>query len=444
MFRVNGLFGHIQLNNLKTVILIVSFLILAVGGTVGPIQILLHGFGMEKGGAHRAFIEQVVEHPTFSSGSMVRLSPQGGGDFAAPSTEPSGPSAPDEAKLPDINRAGANLLLGSPVVQALWALGFSLVYLVVATWRNSRFIGSATRAAPLRRSENPALYNIVENLALTAGIPCPAIEVIETPQLNAYASGLTPQTARMRFTTGLLAKLSPREVEAVAAHELTHILYRDSRLMAVTKACVDLVVVGPIRYAYNVRRRPTLLLPAVVVIATGAMNPVFYLALLGALAGAVVLAFLCKAMVMQSREFVADAGAIELTKAPEALISALRKVSGHEYEAEGNLFAQAMMIGGPTAGWFSTHPPLEARIAAIREYGGVGAPVETVVTTPRRALLAADQPATGFGNRAAPTAAAMKPVADPPSDFERDDTPYRGATGTFGRRQSVPPGAPRA
>ena len=92
MVRVNGLFGHIQLNNLKTIILIVSFLVLAVGGAVGPLQILLHGFGMEKGGAHRAFIEDVVEHPTFSSGSMVRLSPQGGGGFAAPSTAPSAPS----------------------------------------------------------------------------------------------------------------------------------------------------------------------------------------------------------------------------------------------------------------------------------------------------------------------------------------------------------------
>ena len=273
-------------------------------------------------------------------------------------------------------------------------LGFALVYLIVATWWNTQFIRYAVRAKPLRRGANPELYNIVENLAMSVGMACPAIEVVPSSQLNAYASGLTPSTARLGFTTGLLARLNPHEIEAVAAHELTHILYRDSRLMAVTKACVDLVVIAPMRYARRIWQRPALVLPILVVLATGLMNPLFYLALLGVLAGSVILAFLCKALVMQSREFVADAGAIEMTKSPGALISALRKVAGDEYQAEGNPFAQAMMILGPTAGWFSTHPSLAARIAAIRQFGGVVADAEVREPAPRPARAeATPQPA---------------------------------------------------
>lgn len=393
MFRVNGLFGHIQLNNFKTLVLIVAFLALSVAGTVGPLQLVLHGLGVTPGGEHWDVIRQSIEEPVFSYGAGATFKQVGdsvGIDKPAPKpgvVDPAKPRAADApldlSQIPGLNQPGAYFLFASPWVQSLWVLGFAFVYLLGATWWNSQFIRYATRAKPLRRSSHPDLYNIVENLAISAGIPCPAIEVVPSPQLNAYATGLTPGTARMGFTTGLLERLDASEIEAVAAHELTHILYRDMRLMAVTKSCVDLVLTGPRRYADAFRRQPTFILPVLVMVATGALHPMFYLGMLGVLAGCAVLAYLCKALVMQSREFVADAGAIELTKAPGALISALLKVAGHEYRVEGSPFAQAMMIVGPIEGWFSTHPSLDERIAAIRRYGGV-APEAEVRTFGRR------------------------------------------------------------
>ena len=237
MLRVNGLFGHIQRNNFKTLILIGAFLLLAVGGTVGPLQLALHGSGAAQGGINWEIIRQSIEQPVFRYGAgsgFSQVRPSGPTIAATPQAEqPRPPKAPaadaplDLSQVPAINRPGIYFLFASPAEQALWALGFALVYLIGATWWNSQFIRYAVRAKPLRRGANPELYNLVENLAMSVGVPCPSIEVVASSQLNAYASGLTPSTARLGFTTGLLARLNPREIEAVAAHELTHILYRE-------------------------------------------------------------------------------------------------------------------------------------------------------------------------------------------------------------------------
>jgi hypothetical protein len=146
--------------------------------------------------------------------------------------------------------------------------------------------------------------------------------------------------------------------------------------MAVTKSCLDLVVLKYFNYIRRIRREPLRLLPLGVALYIGVIQPAIYLALLLFAAGAVLMAFLCKAMVMQSREFVADAGAVELTKSPEALISALYKVSGDRYAPAGQDFAQAMMISGSWQGVFSTHPSLEERVAALRQFGGATAETE--------------------------------------------------------------------
>ena len=437
MLRVNGLYGHIQRNNLKTAVLIAVFLGLAVSSTVVTLQVVAHspaaGVGSPfwqsletNGGAFPGAFEYQGANP-----KVPRLR-------AAP--PPPDPNAPfDLSRIPFQYK----IIYASPLQQAEWATIFALVYLGVATWWNSQYIRYALRAKPLKRSANPDLYNIVENLAITAGIPCPAIEVVVSPQLNAYASGLTPASARVGLTTGLIERLSPREIEAVVAHELTHILYRDSRLMAVTKSCLDLVVLKYINYVRRIRREPMRLLPLGVALYMGVIQPAIYLALLLFAAGAVLMAFLAKAMVMQSREFVADAGAVELTKSPEALISALYKVSGDRYVPEGQAFAQAMMISGAWQGLFSTHPSLEERVAALRQFGGATA--ETELAFKPFASAPAEGPRVRRVAGLAGFDASRVPVSEvvPPSFGKRDAQP-RASSGlgipesrsTFGARSA--------
>jgi heat shock protein HtpX len=317
----------------------------------------------------------------FSAGSPFRQSLAANGMFRRPGefATPIAPQATPDPNAP-FDTSGMpfqyRMVFASPLDQAKWALAVAIVYVLVATWWNSQYIRYALRAKPLKRSANPDLYNLVENLAMSAGLPCPAIEVVASTRLNAYASGLTPASARIGLTTGLIERLSAREIEAVVAQELTHILNRDSRLMAVTKSCLDLVVLKYLRYFEQIWREPLRLLPIGVMLFMGVIQPLIYLALLLFAVGAALMAFLAKALVMQSREFVADAGAVELTKSPEALISALYKISGDQFVAEGQHFAQAMMLAGPTSGWLASHPTLEERVAALRRFGGVTAETE--------------------------------------------------------------------
>jgi heat shock protein HtpX len=441
MFRVNGLYGHIQRNNLKTALLIAVFLVLAVSSTVVTLQVVAHSPAV---GVGSPFFQSLSSGGTFNSVFT--------GKDAEPKHPNVAPGASQALQAPlDMSRIPwrYRILFASPLEQAKWATLFALVYLVGATWWNSQYIRYALRAKPLKRGANPDLYDIVENLAITAGIPCPAIEVVASPQLNAYASGLTPASARVGLTTGLIERLSPREIEAVVAHELTHILYCDSRLMAVTKSCLDLVVLKYFNYVRRIRREPLRLLPLGVALYMGVIQPMIYVALLIFAASAVFMAFLAKALVMQSREFVADAGAVDLTKSPEALISALYKVSGDRYAPEGQPFAQAMMISGSWQGWFSTHPSLEERVAALRRFGGATA--ETELAFKPFARAPADGPPVRRVAGLAGFEVSRLPVSEvPPRPFGKRDAEPRASFGvrdpasraTFGVRSAPASGQP--
>jgi heat shock protein HtpX len=245
-------------------------------------------------------------------------------------------------------------------------LAIAVLYLVGAIWWNSQFIRYALRAKPVSRAEAPELYDVIENLAITAGVPCPAIEVIDTPALNAYASGLSPKTARLGVTTGLIAALDRSELEAVIAHELVHILQRDSRLMAVTKACVDLVL--PRRRFFKANWRIFLALLFVFFSVFSLATLMVFASMLIAIA---VLTLVAKALVLHAREFVADAGAVEITKNPVALISALRKIASSDEMTISNLATEAMMFTGSLKGVLGTHPRIEDRVAYIKKYADV-------------------------------------------------------------------------
>jgi len=263
-----------------------------------------------------------------------------------------------------------------------------LTWFAIAFASHKAMIRAGTGARPIVRSLEFDLYNMVENLAISAGLPMPAVEIIETDALNAYASGLGTVDATVAVTRGLMDTLTKDELEAVLAHEITHIKNRDVRLMVVTIIFVGILtycaqVLG--RAVWDRRQGQAAGLPelALFVVATALA---FVAQLFGVLA---------KFALSRTREFLADAGAAQLTKKPEALISALRAISGNDEIPGLPESLHAMMISSRIEGLLSTHPPVEERIAALERYAG--ARIETPAVT-RHRRRGAHATSTGPGN----------------------------------------------
>jgi heat shock protein HtpX len=198
-----------------------------------------------------------------------------------------------------------------------------LIWFVAAFLSHQAMIRAGTGAQPIIRSLEWDLYNMVENLSITAGLPMPKVEIIETEALNAYASGLGSVGATIAVTRGLLETLTKDELETVLAHELTHIRNKDTRLMVVAIIFVGILAFGAHALGRTVwgRKHGQPL--------GGTDIPLFAVA--AALAGlAYLFGMLAQFALSRTREYLADAGAVELTKRPECLVSALRKISGRE------------------------------------------------------------------------------------------------------------------
>ncbi len=239
-----------------------------------------------------------------------------------------------------------------------------MVWFAYAYVSHRELVRAATRAQPVSRLTEFKLYNLVENLAIARGLPMPRVEIMETNALNAYAAGLGPESATVAVTRGLLNTLSDAELEAVLAHEITHIRNRDVRLMMVAT-----IFAGALTYGGEMMRRQASF--------GGVVGRVALLGDIALLIAAVCMAsvagffsVLTRFALSRSREYLADAGAVELTKDADALISALQRIEGHD-EIEGlPRSMQAMMISSRIEGLFATHPSTESRIAALQTFAG--------------------------------------------------------------------------
>lgn len=245
----------------------------------------------------------------------------------------------------------------------LWVL-FGLAF-------NSWLLDAATGARGVTRAQEPALYNLLENLCISRGLSMPKLQLIESPALNAYASGLTQKGFTITVTRGLMERLDGPEMEGVLGHELTHIINRDVRLLVVTTVIVGMMAfLG--RLGWNQLMRPRY--PAYhdpyedrqrrgfspVLIITLIILPLGYL-----------VALLLRFAISRKREYMADAGAVALTKNPAALASALRKISGLSDVPGVPGDVKQMFIENHDAGFaslfglFATHPPIKKRIALL-------------------------------------------------------------------------------
>ena len=262
-------------------------------------------------------------------------------------------------------------LLGLMAASAPLALAVAGVWFVIAYLFNQVIIDVATGARVVERRDMPDLYNLLENLCISRGLRTPTLRLIETDGMNAFASGLHEGRFSVTVTRGLLDNLNQDELEAVLGHELTHIINRDVRTMVVASVfagIITLICQMIFRAIYwgagwggGGRSRDK----------GGDLGLFVILAIVIAAIG-YFLAIVVQMALSRSREYVADAGSVELTKNPDAMISALMKVSGHEHldapQSMRAMFLEDHEEG--VLGLFVTHPPLEKRIAALRQYAG--------------------------------------------------------------------------
>ncbi len=193
-----------------------------------------------------------------------------------------------------------------------------IIWFIVAWFSHTAIINSATNSKPLERKENKRVYNLVENLCISTGMSMPAVNIIEDDSLNAFASGLNSKTYAISLSRGIVDKLADDELEAVIAHELTHIRNRDVRLLIISIVFVGIfgfiaeMLFRSMRFGRIGRGKKE----------GGAIIIALLLAIVGYL-----LASLFRFALSRRREYLADAGSAELTRRPQALASALRKVS---------------------------------------------------------------------------------------------------------------------
>ncbi|HEX8946780.1 MAG TPA: M48 family metalloprotease [Candidatus Paceibacterota bacterium] len=248
------------------------------------------------------------------------------------------------------------------------AVAFALLTNVWSYWYSDRLVLSMTRARPATREEFFDFYTVTENLAITAGLPKPKLYVIDDPAPNAFATGRDQAHAVVCATTGLLAMMSRSELEGVIAHELSHIKNRDILLMTVA-----VVLAGFLAILADLFLRMSFFGGGRRDDREGGNQLVAILAIVGIIL-APIAAQLIQLAISRKREFLADASGALLTRYPEGLASALQKISAYNRPMQHTSHATAhLFIGDPygakKASWierlFSTHPPVEERIAAL-------------------------------------------------------------------------------
>jgi heat shock protein HtpX len=257
-----------------------------------------------------------------------------------------------------------------PYATALAVIVASVGALV--SWYNSdKMVLAISRARPADKSQYPHLYNSVEGLAIAAGIPMPALYVIDDSAPNAFATGRNPEHAAIAVTTGLLDKLNRVELEGVIGHEMSHIADYDTLLMTITVILVGTValvsdwMLRSFLWGGGRRRRSSGGGQAGAII----MIVAIVLAILSPL-----IAQLIRLAISRKREFLADANGARLTRYPEGLASALEKISSDREPLEvANKATAHLYIANPLKDvkgnfnrMFATHPPVEERVAALR------------------------------------------------------------------------------
>ena len=267
-----------------------------------------------------------------------------------------------------INQINQSFLTTAPFI-----IGGVGLWFIIAWFSHSAMINSATDSKPLERNENKRVYNLVENLCISTGMTTPKINIIDDDSLNAFASGIDQRTFSISLSKGIIEKLNDEELEAVIAHELTHIRNRDVRLLIISIifvgifAFISQAIFRMLQFGGGGRSKKD-----------GGGGWAIIIALVLALIGFLISSLLRFAL-SRKREYLADAGSAELTHRPLALASALRKISvDPTIEAVKRKDIAQMFIENPQvpekkgsfsiSSLFDTHPPIDKRIQILEQF----------------------------------------------------------------------------
>ncbi|MBR2601009.1 zinc metalloprotease HtpX [Candidatus Saccharibacteria bacterium] len=243
----------------------------------------------------------------------------------------------------------------------IYVITFATIYAVIQYFAAGNIAMAMTGAHEIKKSDNPKLYNAVENLTIAAGIPMPKVYVIDDPAPNAFATGRDPQHAMVAATTGLLDIMDKSELEAVMAHELSHVKNYDIRVSMITFGLVCVVGllsdIGLRMMVFSDNDDDRSPVGAIMMVVTAIFAP--------------LIASLAQLAISREREYLADASAINLTHYPEGMVNALKKLETHSRPMKRqNPATEALYINNPLkkgaiSNLFSTHPPIEKRIERI-------------------------------------------------------------------------------
>jgi heat shock protein HtpX len=276
-----------------------------------------------------------------------------------------------------------------------FSTGAALLWIVIAYFFHQKMVDAITGGEAVTRQEQPRLYNLLENLCISRGIPMPKLKIMESDALNAFATGLNPRQYSVTVTTGLLNNLNDQEIEAVLGHELTHIRNGDVQMMVIA-----VIIAGAVGFLAEILFRGFANFGYVGwgsggggssgsswsssssssdsggsgdKKGSGGAAVLIIVVAVVLIVVAWALSQLVKLALSRSREYLADAGSVELTKNPDAMISALRKIEGRGELPGATSAVMELCVDNPREGFadvFATHPSVESRVQALVKYAG--------------------------------------------------------------------------
>ncbi|MET0980033.1 MAG: M48 family metalloprotease [Candidatus Saccharimonadales bacterium] len=251
---------------------------------------------------------------------------------------------------------------GNPSI-AYWVIGVAAVYALIQYFLASKLAVAMSGAQEIEKRDNPRLYRIVENLAITQGMATPKIYIIDDPAPNAFATGRDPKHAIVAATTGILEVMDDRELEAVMAHEMSHVANYDIRVSMIAFGLVSAIAVlsdiAMHMFFFSDRRDSN-------------TNPIVLIVGVALIILAPIIAAMVQMAISRQREYLADASGVLTTRDSEGLAMALEKLGQYgrpmqkQHTASAHLFFNNPLTPSFFSKLFSTHPPLEERIARLR------------------------------------------------------------------------------
>jgi len=253
---------------------------------------------------------------------------------------------------------------------AAMVIGFALIYTVIQYYASTAIAVAMSGAVPISKSDNPRLWNTVENIAISQGMPMPKVYIIPDDAPNAFATGRNPEKAVVAATSGLLAIMDDKELQGVMAHEMGHVRNYDIRVSAIIFGLVSAIGIladFAIRMAFwsgNSRSKDD----------NGMAAVFFIVGIVGSII-AFLIGPIVTAAVSRQREYLADATAAEITRYPDGLASALNKLGeyGRPMRRKSSSMAHMYIADPIKPGFvervFSTHPPIRSRIARLMQIG---------------------------------------------------------------------------